>query len=169
MTRRRRRQGVAAAPKEEPSREARQKASVVLEVLTGERSPGEAAAALDISSSGYYLLEQRALDALVSACEPKPPGRASTGEPTTAVLQKQCAKLERDCARWQALARAAQRTLGVAPVKKEKRKDKRRPTRRGLAAAKRLRKQAAMQESATSPPAAPAGEEGVGRCLQDDR
>jgi hypothetical protein len=101
--------GPPTIQKEEPSREARHKASVVLEVLVGERSPGEAAQALAMSTSGYYLLEQRALDALVGACEPRPPGRVATGESTIAVLQKRCAQLGRECARWQALARVTPR------------------------------------------------------------
>lgn len=165
------RPGPATAGKEEPSREARRKAGVVLEVLAGERTPGEAAGALAMSTSGYYLLEQRALDALVGACEPKPPGRVATGEPTVAALQKRCAQLERECARWQGLARAAQRSLGIAPPKKEKRKDKRKPTRRGLAAAKRLRKQAAAPDvpPPQSPPLESAAEQGGERCPQDDR
>jgi len=150
---------VGGPNKDGPSREARQKASVVLEVLTGERSPGEAAQALAMSTSGYYLLEQRALDALVGACEPKPPGRVATGEPTIMVLQKRCAQLERECARWQALARVTQRSLGVVPVKREKRKDRRRPTRRGLAAAKRLRKTAANMPPEPAAPPPPAGGE----------
>jgi len=152
--------------KDGPTREARQKASIVLEVLSGERTVGEAAKTLAMSTTGYYLLEQRALDALVGACEPKSPGRVATGEPTIVAMRKRCAQLERECGRWQALARVGQRSLGVAPVKKEGRKAKRRPMRRALAAAKRLRRAAeAMPPTPeTSPPL-----EGEMTCPQDDR
>ena len=112
-----------------PTREARRAASVILEVLGGERTAREAAEALAMSTSAYYLLEQRALDAMVEACEPKPKGWVATTEYELGTLRKKYAMLERECARYQALARLAQRTMGIAAPKKEQRKDKRRPTR----------------------------------------
>lgn len=158
--------GKLAASKAPVSREARRAASVVLEVLGGERTAGEAAAALAMSTSAYYLLEQRALDALVVACEPKPSGWVATTERELGGLRKRYAVLERESARYQALARLAQRTMGIAPPKKEQRKDKRRPVRRALAAAKRLKKAA---ESMPPETAAPMPQEGEETCPQDDR
>jgi hypothetical protein len=155
-----------AADKASVSREARRAACVVLEVLGGERTAGEAAEALAMSTSAYYLLEQRALDALVVACEPRPPGWVATAQWELGGLRKKYAMLERECARYQALARLAQRTMGLAAPKKEERKNKRRPTRRALSAAKRMSKAAdAMPETADETPP----EEGGEPCPQDDR
>jgi hypothetical protein len=154
-----------AAAKAPVSREARRAACVVLEVLGGERTAGEAAEALAMSASAYYLLEQRALDALVMACEPKPTGWVATADWELGGLRKKYAVLERECARYQALARLAQRTMGIVAPKRETRKDKRRPMRRALAAAKRMKKAAdAMPETAVEVP-----QEGGEPCLQDDR
>jgi len=148
------------------SREARRAACMVLEVLGGERTAGEAAEALAMSTSAYYLLEQRALDALVVACEPKPTGWVPTAQWELGGLRKKYAVLERECARYQALARLAQRTMGLAAPKPEKRKNKRRPVRRALAAAKRMAKSVDEAPPAESSAAA---EEGEARCPQDDR
>lgn len=148
------------------SREARRAACVVLEVLGGERTAAEAAEALAMSTSAYYLLEQRALDALVAACEPKPTGWVPTAQRELGGLQKKYAVLERECARYQALARLTQRTMGLTAPKKEKRKDKRRPMRRALAAAKRMAR--AADAMPPEPEASPAPERGEARCPQDD-
>ena len=157
----------AKGEKGTPTREARRAASVILEVLGGERTAREAAEALAMSTSAYYLLEQRALDALVEACEPKPTGWVATAQWQLGGLQKKYATLERECARYQALARVAQRTMGIAAPKKEQRKDKRRPTRRAWSAAKRLRKAAESMPPETAAEAPP--QEGGEPCLQDDR
>src|SRR5947209_17562740 len=73
--RRRQRPGRPRVPPPAPSREARQRAAAILEVLAGARSPTEAAQALGVSLPRYYLLEARALGGLLAACEPQPPGR----------------------------------------------------------------------------------------------
>jgi hypothetical protein len=153
------------ADKAPVSREARRAACVVLEVLGGERTAHEAAEALAMSVSAYYLLEQRALDALVTACEPKPSGWVGTAAWELGGLRKRYALLERECARYQALARLAQRTMGIAAPKKEQRKDKRRPMRRALAAAKRMKR---AVDATPEPPVESPPEEGGARCPQDD-
>ena len=57
--------------------EARRAAALVLEVLAGVRTPAGAATALGIRLPRYYLLEQRAIQGLISACEPRRSGAPS--------------------------------------------------------------------------------------------
>lgn len=120
------------------SREAKQRASAVLEVLAGARTPTAAARALGVSANGYYVLEERVLAAVVQACEPPPRGRVRSQESQRARLERECARWQRECARQQALVRAAQRTIGLAPppapaAKGAGRKRNRRPVARALA------------------------------------
>jgi hypothetical protein len=94
---------------------ARQRAAAILEVLAGGRLPSEAAAALGVSLARYYLLEQQALAGLVTACEPRPGKHGPRPETRLARLEQELARAQRECARQQALVRAAQRTVGLAP------------------------------------------------------
>src|SRR5262249_7411877 len=61
-----------------PTREARQRAALILEVLAGGRTPVQAAQPLAVSLSRYYLLEEKALHGLLAACEPAPRGPRRT-------------------------------------------------------------------------------------------
>jgi hypothetical protein len=96
------------------SRDAQRLAAAILEVLAGVRTPTEAAAALSLSLPRYYLWEQRALEGLVRACEPRPMGRAAQERHQIAVLEKEVVRLRQDCTRQQSLVRASQRTMGLA-------------------------------------------------------
>jgi hypothetical protein len=128
--------------------EARRLAAAILEVLAGGRTPTEAAETLGISPPRYYALEQRALEGLVSACRRRQRGRVRTSESEAERLRGEVRRLERECGRWQALLRAAQRTVGLgAPQKSKPKPDgKRRPKRsrvaRALRAAKALKVEA---------------------------
>jgi hypothetical protein len=150
-------------------------AAAILEVLAGVRTPTEAATALSLSVPRYYLWEQRALEGLVRACEPRPVGKAAHERHQRAVLEKEVARLRQDCARQQALVRASQRTMGLAASAqpatkpaakavgkttaktgdavggKAKPKRKRRPVARALKAAAAL--QASPSQSETETPA----------------
>lgn len=95
--------------------DARRRAAAVLEVLAGVRTPTQAAEALAVSLPRYYLIEQRAIGGLVAACEPAPRGPQRSAERRVAALEREIARLTRESGRHQALARAAQRTLGLAP------------------------------------------------------
>jgi hypothetical protein len=97
------------------SRDAQRLAAAILEVLAGVRTPTEAAAAVSLSLPRYYLWEQRALEGMVRACEPRPVGKAAHERHQMAVLEKEVIRLRQDCARHQALVRASQRTIGLAP------------------------------------------------------
>lgn len=127
------------------SQQARKTAAAVLEVLGGVRTPMQAAEALGVSLPRYYLLESRALQGLLDACEPRPAGPPVRPEKQLEKLRKETEKLKHESARYQALARATQRTVGLQPPKKGKKaggrkKRRRKPTVRALKAAEGLRK-----------------------------
>jgi hypothetical protein len=132
--------------------EARRCAAVILEVLAGVRTPTAAAAALSIRLPRYYLLEERAIQGLVSACAPRPKGRTVSTDRRLAQLERELATTRRELTRQQALARTAQRALGLtaaapaasvpagkaqSPVPGPKRR-RRKPAARGLRAARLL-------------------------------
>jgi hypothetical protein len=86
-----------------------------LEVLAGVRTPSDAAAAMGISVPRYYLWEKRALQGLVAACQPRGAGKTVSSRCQILALEKEIGRLKQECARQQALLRAAQRTIGLAP------------------------------------------------------
>jgi hypothetical protein len=96
-------------------REARRKAAAILEVLAGARKPSDAAQALGITPMRYYLLEMRAIQGLVKACEPPKLGPKGSPDREEHKLRKQVALLERERARYAALARVAQRAVNLSP------------------------------------------------------
>jgi len=138
------------------SSEANRLAVVILEVLAGVCTPAEAAAALKISLPRYYILEKRALDGLVAACEPRPLGKQPSLETRISALEKALQKAERQCARQEALVRAARRSVGLSATsapsqpatgKRDRRGRKtRRATVRALKAAETLRNRLASKE-----------------------
>jgi hypothetical protein len=95
------------------SSEANRQAVVILEVLAGVKTPTQAAAELAVSLPRYYQLETRALEGLVAALEPRPKGKQPLPANQIAALERQLEAAQRACARQQALARVAQRTLAV--------------------------------------------------------
>lgn len=136
------------------SAEARKRTAAILEVLAGTRTPTAAAEALGVSLPRYYLLEVQALHGMLVACEPRSTGRGPSPESALAALRRECEQLRRECARQQALVRAAQRTIGLpppTPAKTEsngKKRRRRRPTARALRAVARLQPTAAAETPA---------------------
>ena len=142
------------------SHEANRIAVAILEVLAGLRTPTEAAEALQISVARYYVLETRALEGLVAACQPKPQGKQRTAQSRIAALEKALQQARHECARQQALVRAAQRTVGLSkvvarsgkqpakPASAGRKRRRRRPTVRALRAAKTLRENSSVPPSA---------------------
>jgi hypothetical protein len=155
-TTRQRRTGPFKDLGEGASSRARKQTAAILEVLAGVRTPTQAAEALGLSLVRYYVLEARAVQGILLACEPRPMGRQKTAESALASLRRECEQLRRECARQQALVRAAQRTIGLTPPapprpeKNGKPRRKRRPTARALRAAARLK-----DEETATPLAAP--------------
>jgi hypothetical protein len=139
---------------QDASRQAKQVAAAILEVLAGARTPQQAAEALTVSLPRYYQLESRALRAVVVACEARPKGRVRSPASELAKLKMANAQLQREVTRQQALVRAAQRSVGLAPpaappVKAPgKRTRRRRPVARALSVATRLRQDTAPGDNA---------------------
>jgi hypothetical protein len=139
------------------SKEANRIVVAILEVLGGLRSPAEAAESLKISLPRYYILEVRALEGMVAACEPKPLGKQPSPETRIASLEKELQQAHRQCARQQALVRAAQRSVGLSAAdtqkgttsskRDRKGRKKRRPTVRALKAAETLRSRVVSAEA----------------------
>jgi hypothetical protein len=145
----------SASPFAESSLEAKRLAAAVLEVLAGTRGPSEAAAALGISLPRYYQLESRALAGLLGACEPRRGGRGRGGNELTS-LRRECDRLQRECARQQALVRAAQRSVGLTPTPPPppRTTEGGRKRRRRRPKARALKVVAMLRESAGTIPAA---------------
>src|SRR5262249_9781809 len=92
-----------------------------------------------VSVPRYYAAETRALQGLLASCEPAPRGRQSTGLTELHKVRRECQRLQRQCARQQALLRVQQRALGLAGAapsastdKKKGGKKRRRPKTRTL-------------------------------------
>jgi len=99
------------------STEARQTAVVVLQVMAGAIHPADAAAQLTINLPRYYTLEKRALEGMIVACEPRSKGPGPNPGREREALAKEIKRLENEVLRYQALARASQRSLGLKAVK----------------------------------------------------
>lgn len=123
------------------SREARQLAAVILDVLAGSRTPQQAAESLSLSLPRYYQLEARAISGLVAACETRPRGRQSDMAVELTRVKKEMERLTRELSRYQSLARLTQRTVGLSapPVLTKSSKRKRKPAVRALRRAAELR------------------------------
>jgi len=137
------RHGPFAALGEGASAEAKRLTAAILEVLAGLRTPGQAAEALGMALPRYYLLESRAVHAIVLACERRSAGHGPSPQSALASLQRECEQLRQEVTRQQTLVRAAQRTIGLAapaqrPERDSKKRRRRRPAVRALKAVARL-------------------------------
>ncbi len=129
---------------------ARQTAAVILEVLGGVLRPSEAAKALEVSLARYYQVELRALEGLVKACEPAPKGPVANPAKDIERLERRVQRLQNECMRYQSLARATSRTVGLNLSKVEnqaKSKRQRKPVVRALKVAKSLSRLADKAEA----------------------
>ena len=123
---------------------AKRLAAAILEVLAGARTPTEAAVALELSVPRYYQLETQALRGLLEACEPRPKGRVHKVKNEVETLRKENQRLQRELTRHQALARTAQRAIGLSPppvVTKNGKKPRKRRVARALSLAERLKQE----------------------------
>ena len=158
-----RRKSVAQG-RQKGSPEARRTAAALLEVLGGERKPADAASALGISLMRYYVVESRALEGLIAACEARPAGHPVDPDRTVARLTRELEQLRHTAARYQAMARAAHRALGIVPVRpavakpdaKGVKRRRRATTVRALKAARELRRSASAGAQASDQAAASA-------------
>jgi hypothetical protein len=106
------------------SKEARRAAAVILEVLSGLRTPVEAAQVLGFSPPRYYQIEARGLQGLIDGLEPRSRGPRRRPEAELEALRKEKERLEQEVARGQALLRAAHRTIGIPKPARAKKKRK---------------------------------------------
>lgn len=140
--------------------EAKRLAAAILEVLAGARTPTEAATALGLSVPRYYQVEAQALRGLLQACEPKPRGRVRSVETEVKSLSRENQRLQRELTRHQALARAAQRAVGLAPpalvVNKAGKKPRKRRVARALSVAARLKEESIPTTGTPSSPSSEA-------------
>lgn len=122
-------------------------AAVVLDVLAGNRSPGDAASALGLSVARYYVIEEQAINGLIAGCSPRQRGRQPDPGKEIARMTAENQRLTQALLRQQALVRTSQRSLGVTlPTKATpavatppgRGKGKRQPKVRALRAVKRL-------------------------------
>jgi hypothetical protein len=127
------------------SQEARKVAAAILEVLAGGVTPTDAAGALGVSVARYYQLESRALEGLVTGCEPRAKGPGRSPDRALAALTREHDRTKRELARSQALTRAAQRAVGLSLLHAQKKVDgkpgkrRRKPVVRAFRAAERLK------------------------------
>ena len=113
----------SARPALNGSARARQRAAIILAVLSGDCPLGEASRRLGITGATYYALERRALQGLIAALEgPKERQR-------TAAICRQHVQLEQEVLRLQALVRATQRAAGLPPPPKAGKRHRRVPPR----------------------------------------
>jgi hypothetical protein len=151
------------------SAEANRRAAGILETLAGLRSAPEVAAALGLSLPYFYLLERKALDGLVRACEAQAKGPAGpSADEQVARLRRELAQAQRECQRLTALVRVTQRAVGLAPPASDnptrpasggKPRRRRRPVARALRAADTLRKNSSGSAAADGLERSPAGSE----------
>ena len=144
-----------AKPKQKPkpvglstlkgSPEARRQAALILEVLGGLRGPSDAAKAMGVALPRYYVLETRALQALIKAMEPLPRGPGRNPDAEIVALQTALARQKQELVRSQSLQRAMRSAIGITVAQPKdarpepgKRKPKR-PSVRALKAVKVLR------------------------------
>lgn len=140
------------------SNDARQKAYVIIETLSGLRSPSDASALIGVTINRYYQLEWRALQGLVDALEVRPAGRQPSPEATTKRLERERERLERELRRAQALVRVAQRAVGLptaTPTPRDapgdgKKRRRRKPKNRTARTLARLRPSDPAAEAATT-------------------
>jgi hypothetical protein len=131
---------------------AKRLAAAILEVLAGARTPAQAAEALSLSVPRYYQVESRALHGLLAACESRPKGRQPNSAGEVNALRQENQRLQRDVSRQQALVRAAQRSVGLAPPapmpkNKSGKKTRKRRVARALTVASRLQKDSSKEGS----------------------
>lgn len=73
---------------------ARRRCLLILSVLSGEKPVSDAIAESGLSRNTYYQLEEKALDAMLSALGPTPPGRKPDRSAEVAALQAKVTQLE---------------------------------------------------------------------------
>jgi len=80
---------------QQSQQQARQRATVILQVRSGQITAKEGAHLLGVSRKTYYQWEKKALEGMMSRLEQQSPGRPETRtNPEMAAMQKKIAQLE---------------------------------------------------------------------------
>ena len=150
--------------------EVRRTAACVLEVLAGVRTPEQAARTLDLSLPTYYNVETRALRGLIAGCGPGVPGRSMVLTNQLRGAEVRAASLQKQVQRYQALLRATQRSVGLAPPapapgKPEGKRRRKKPSVRALRAAAALRESEPPGSPIRTEPTGPAAVEPPGEVV----
>jgi hypothetical protein len=82
--------------KKELDEMARRRCLLILSVLSGEKPVSDAIEESGLSRNTYYQLEEKALDAMLAALGPTPPGRKADRSAEIAALQGKVTKLEEE-------------------------------------------------------------------------
>lgn len=82
--------------KQELDEMARRRCLLILSVLSGEKPVSDAIAESGLSRNTYYQLEERALDAMLAALGPTPPGRKPDQSAELAALKAKLMRLEEE-------------------------------------------------------------------------
>ncbi len=82
--------------KQELDEMARRRCLLILSVLSGEKPVSDAIAESGLSRNTYYKLEEKALDAMLAALGPTPPGRTPDRSAEVAALQAKVMRLEEE-------------------------------------------------------------------------
>ena len=82
--------------KQELDEMARRRCLLILSVLSGEKPVSDAIAESGLSRNTYYQLEEKALDAMLAALGPKPPGRKADQSAEIAALEAKVTRLEEE-------------------------------------------------------------------------
>jgi hypothetical protein len=142
----------------EGSEGARKQAALVLEAWSGACGPVEAAERMGVALVRYYQLESRALQAVISALEPRARGRSVTPAGALMREEEKSRRLERELHRYQALYRSAARSLGIAPaMQKGESKPTKGKRRRRMTRGERVARSLASKPQATASSEAAAG------------
>lgn len=134
------------------SAEAKRKAAVLLEALTGLRTIQSASTELEIALPRYYVLETRMLQAMVDALEPRARGRKRDTQTELKQLATENDRLAREIQRLQALYRATQRAVGIKEADRpSKAKDKTTRARRANVESRGRRVAKALRDRGSAP------------------
>jgi len=150
---------------EAASPQARRTATVLLEVLAGLRSTGEAARTLGVTPMRFYAIEERAIGGLIAACEPRQSGFQPEARAAHELvrLHEQVRRQGLELNQVRSVLRTTQRQLGVTPPEPKpkaggadqvKKRKNRRPTIRALTMVRRLMQADAVTASQSPPPGA---------------
>ena len=110
-----------------PAQQARQRASLILQVQAGQLTATQAAQLLGVSRKTYYQWERRALQGMMEQLTERPPGRPQKpDDPETTALRQQLQQAEArlSAARQLAELRAILRELERPPSKKKPKRSK---------------------------------------------